>query len=80
MMPEGIRCLSFISSKTPSFTWNPVEFAEDIPVYYRLEIWEDLAGESKPDHSLHEIKGARTRPATYPDKSYTLRFHKMLHD
>jgi len=34
-----------ITSKTPSFTWDPVDFNEDIPVYYRLSIYEDVAGD-----------------------------------
>jgi hypothetical protein len=27
-----------LTSKTPSFSWGPVDFADNVPIYYRLEI------------------------------------------
>jgi len=29
-----------VSSKTPTFSWDPIEYTEDIAIYYRLEIWD----------------------------------------
>ncbi|CAB1084475.1 hypothetical protein D1AOALGA4SA_11995 [Olavius algarvensis Delta 1 endosymbiont] len=48
---------STVSAATPVFTWQPVDYPEDIAIFYRIEIYDDLTGErvfaSQRRHNFH---------------------------
>jgi len=71
---------STISAATPIFTWQPVDYPEDIAIFYRLEIYDDLTGNrvfaSKRRHNFHFL----TLPAGILNTNGTYRWRVRVVD